>query len=45
VLDLFGEHFETRDEMMAMALENIEVFYNRKRLHSMLGCKSPTQFS
>jgi len=41
---VYGERFETRDEMMAMAFEYIEVFYNRKRLHSTLGYKSPMQF-
>jgi len=39
-----GERFETRAEMKAEAFEYIEVFYNRKRLHSTLGYKSPTQF-
>ena len=39
-----GERFATRDEMTAMAFEYIEVFYNRKRLHSTLGYKSPIQF-
>ena len=41
---VYGERFETRDEMIAMAFEYIEVFYNRKRLHSTLGYKSPMQF-
>jgi len=41
---VYGERFETRDEMKAMAFEYIEVFYNRKRLHSTLGYKSPMQF-
>jgi transposase InsO family protein len=41
---VYGERFETRDEMKAMAFEYIEVFYNRKRQHSTLGYKSPTQF-
>ena len=39
-----GERFETRDEVKAMAFEYIEVFFNRKRLHSTLGYKSPVQF-
>ncbi|MBK7900872.1 MAG: IS3 family transposase [Azonexus sp.] len=30
--------------MKAASFEYIEVFYNRKRQHSTLGCKSPTQF-
>lgn len=34
---VYGERFETRDEVIAMAFEYIEVFYNRKRLHSTLG--------
>jgi len=41
---VYGERFETRDEMKAMAFEYIEVFYNRKRMHSTLGYKSPAQF-
>jgi transposase InsO family protein len=36
--------FATREAMTATAFEYIEVFYNRKRLHSTLGYKSPTQF-
>lgn len=39
-----GERFETRDEMIAMAFQYIEVFYNRKRLHSALGYKAPMQY-
>jgi len=41
---VYGERFETRDEVTAMTFEYIEVFYNRKRLHSTLGYKSPMQF-
>ena len=40
---VYGERFESRDEMKAMAFEYIEVFYNRKRMHSTLGYKSPKQ--
>ncbi len=41
---VYGERFETRDEVIAMTFEYIEVFYNRKRLHSTLGYKSLMQF-
>ena len=30
--------------MEAESFEYIEVFYNRKRMHSSLGYKSPTRF-
>jgi len=39
-----GLRFETHEEMIALSFEYIEVFYNRKRLHSTLGYKSPIQF-
>jgi transposase InsO family protein len=39
-----GERLATRAEMAVMALEYIEVFYNRKRLHSTLGYKAPFTF-
>lgn len=38
-----GTGFATRKGMKAAVFEYIEVFYNRKRRHS-LGYKSPTQF-
>ncbi len=41
---VFGERFATRDAMTATAFEYIEVFYNRKRLHSTLGYTSPVQY-
>jgi transposase InsO family protein len=41
---VYGESFETRDEMKTEAFEYIEVFYNRKRQHSTLGYKSPKQY-
>jgi putative transposase len=39
-----GVRFATRAEMTAASFEYIEVFYNRKRMHSILGYKSPVQF-
>jgi putative transposase len=39
-----GVRYATHDAMKATSFEYIEVFYNRKRQHSTLGYKSPTQF-
>lgn len=36
--------FKSREEARAQLFDYIEVFYNRQRLHSTLGYKSPTQF-
>ncbi len=33
---VYGERFETREEVIVMTFEYTEVFYNRKRLHSTL---------
>ena len=38
------ERYATRDQARASVFEFIEVFYNRKRLHSSLGYVSPEQF-
>jgi transposase InsO family protein len=38
------EHYRTREEARASIFEYIEVFYNRKRLHSSLGYVSPETF-
>ena len=39
-----GRRFATREQMTATAFAYIEVFYNRTRLQSTLGYKSPTRF-
>jgi hypothetical protein len=41
---VFGERISTRETMKAIASESIEVFYNRKRLHSTFVYTSPVQF-
>jgi transposase InsO family protein len=38
------EHYATRDQARRSIFEYIEVFYNRKRLHSSLGYVSPETF-
>ncbi len=38
------EHYATREAARASIFEYIEVFYNRKRLHSALGYRSPGAF-
>jgi transposase InsO family protein len=41
---IYGHRWATRLELRAAVFDYIEIFYNRKRLHSTLGYKSPTQF-
>jgi transposase InsO family protein len=38
------ERYRTRDEARASVFDYIEVFYNRERLHSTLGYRSPEDF-
>ena len=38
------DHYKTREETKNSIFEYIEVFYNRKRLHSGLGYQSPVDF-
>ena len=38
------EHYRTRDEAKASVFDYIEAFYNRIRLHSTLGYRSPVRF-
>ena len=44
VESIHGEHFATRAEAMASVFEYIDIYYNRKRLHSFLGYLSPEAF-
>jgi len=37
-------HYETRRQAQAELFEYVEVFYNRQRLHSSLGYRSPAEF-
>ncbi len=38
------QHFSTRDEAIVLIFDYIESFYNRVRLHSSLGYRSPESF-
>jgi transposase InsO family protein len=41
---IFFEEFKTRAEATSKVFEWIEVFYNRQRIHSSIGNKTPEQF-
>jgi transposase InsO family protein len=38
------QHYATREQARASIFEYIEIFYNRKRLHSSIGYQSPEAF-
>lgn len=38
------ENFKTKEEAMSKIFEYIEVWYNRQRIHSSLGYKTPVQY-
>jgi putative transposase len=40
----YFEYYDTREQAKQSIFEYVEVFYNRKRLHSTLGYCSPTNF-
>ena len=41
---IYRTHYKTKEEAKRAIFEYIEVWYNRRRLHSALGYKSPVQF-
>ena len=41
---VYHEHYATHEQAKASIFEYVEVFYNRKRLHSSLGYRSPEAF-
>ncbi|HEX2869890.1 MAG TPA: IS3 family transposase, partial [Polyangiaceae bacterium] len=41
---VYDRRWATRLELRTAVFDYIEVFYNRQRLHSTLGYKSPVQF-
>jgi len=41
---VFFQDFKTRGEAVQSIFEYVEIFYNRKRLHSTLGYMSPHEF-
>jgi putative transposase len=41
---VYHEHYATREQARRSIFEYVEVFYNRRRLHSSLGYVSPEQF-
>lgn len=41
---IYQEHYRTREEARAAIYSYIELFYNRQRLHSALGYRSPVEY-
>lgn len=41
---IHGQRYKTREEAKKAIFDYVELFYNRQRLHSSLGYKSPVQF-
>ena len=41
---VYHEHYATREQARRSVFEYVEVFYNRRRLHSSLGYRTPEQF-
>ena len=41
---VYQEHYATREEARRSIYSYIEVFYNRQRLHSSLGYRSPAEY-
>jgi putative transposase len=42
---VYFEKYETKEQAKQSIFEYIEVFYNRERLHSALGYKTPTEYA
>ena len=42
--EVYQKNYATREQARAAIFEYIEIFYNRKRLHSSIGYKSPEAF-
>ncbi len=41
---IYRHDFATRDQARAEIFDFIEIFYNRQRSHTALGCLSPVDF-
>ncbi|WP_371923163.1 IS3 family transposase [Legionella sp. 27cVA30] len=41
---IYGMTYKTRKEAQLALFDYIEVFYNRKRIHSTLGFQTPSKF-